>query len=247
MDDRTVLRARGLGKRYEIRSASDRKLSRELVRRLAGRGETETLWAVRGVDLEVRRGEFVGLVGANGAGKSTLLSLLAGIVPPSEGVAEASAPVTPFFRISMGLFGELSVLDNIELAGGLLGLDAAARAERLEKVVAFGGLERYRLARLGELSSGYQARVGLSVALHAAGGAILIDEALGVGDMEFQERCLARLDELRRDGATVMIASHSLDGVAARCTRALWLDAGRVAFDGPPAEAVAAYRGARRS
>ena len=241
----TVLRARGLGKRYSMRSSSDRRLSRELLRRLAGRGETRDLWAVRGVDLEVRRGECVGVVGANGAGKTTLLSLLAGLIPPSEGVAELRGRVSPFFRIGSGLFGELSVLDNIELAGALFGMDAAARAASLDAVVAFGGLEPYLLARLGELSAGFQARVGLSVALHSAVETVVIDELLAVGDAEFSARCLDRLAVLRAGGTTVVIATHSLGLVTERCTRALHLSGGRVVFDGAPAGAVASYRGGR--
>ena len=236
-----AIEARGLGKRFRIRTRRDRTLLQGL-RLLLAAEPLSPLWAVRHLDLDVERGECVGLLGPNGAGKTTLLMLLAGLLPPSEGTLAVRGEVSPFFRIGSGLHADLSVFDNIRLAGALFGLTRRELARRLDAVVAFGDLERYLDARLGALSSGFQSRVAFSVALHSDIDILLIDEVFGVGDLAFSRRCLERLSLLRREGATVVLASHDLETLGLHCTRALWLEGGEARGLGPGAEVVEAYR-----
>lgn len=238
-----AIEARGLGKRFWIQSRRDRTVLETLRRWVAG-APLSPLWALRRVDLSVRRGECVGIVGANGSGKTTLLMTLAGLVAPTEGTVEVQGRVSPFFKIGSGLFEDLSVLDNIRVAGALFGMTARDLDARLDAIVSFGGLERYLYARLGALSSGYQSRVAFSTALHSDLDLLLIDEVFSVGDLAFSRRCLERMERLRRDGTTVVLASHDLELVSSYCSRALWLQGGQIALEGGAAEVAAAYRGA---
>jgi ABC-type polysaccharide/polyol phosphate transport system ATPase subunit len=238
-----AIEARGLGKRYLIQARRERTVLANL-RRWVGGAPLSPLWALRRLDLTVRRGECVGIVGANGSGKTTLLMLLAGLSAPSEGTVEVRGTVSPFFRIGSGLYHELSVLDNIRAAAALFGMTPEELEGRLDAIVSFGGLERYLYARLGELSSGYQSRVSFSTALHSDIDLLLIDEVFAVGDLAFSMRCLERMESLRREGKTVVLASHNLEMISSYCSRALWLDGGAVRREGPAAEVAAAYQDA---
>jgi ABC-2 type transport system ATP-binding protein len=235
-----ALRAVGLGKEYFIRTRAERTLFRRLAA-LVGGSDRSPLWAVRGVDIEVAHGEFLGLIGPNGSGKTTLLMLLAGLLPPTEGSVERSGGVSPFFRIGAGLFPELTVLDSIRLAAALYEMSPRELSRRLDAIVAFAGIERYLYARLGELSSGYQSRVVFSTALHSDTEILLFDEVFSVGDAEFSIQCKKRIDELRAQGRTAVLASHDMAMIARFCTRAVHLEKGETAAVGPARTVVSGY------
>jgi len=236
-----VLSAAGLGKRYDLAAPGRESLPQALLRLAAGAPRRRALWALRGVSLEIRRGEIVGLIGANGAGKSTLLLLLAGIAEPTEGAVTARGRADLFFQLGSGLQPGLSVLDNLRLCAALLGHDPALTRARTARILEFSGLTEYRAARFGELSSGLAARLPFSVALHGELDVVLADEAVSVGDAAFQARCAEAFRGLRRDGKTIVLATHDMDAVRALCTRAVYLEAGRVRAEGAPAETVDAY------
>ena len=238
-----AIAARGLGKRFYIQTRVGRTAFHSVRRLLAGES-LEPLWALRGLDLTVERGECVGIVGPNGSGKTTLLTLLAGLMPPTEGTVEVRGRVSPFFQIGSGLYADLSVLDNIKVAAALFGMAARDLDARLEAIIAFGGLERYVYARLGGLSSGYQSRVAFSTALHSDIDLLLIDEVFSVGDYAFSRSCLERMARLRQEGATVVLASHDLELVASYCSRALWMQGAAPPRAGAAAEIVEAYKAA---
>ena len=243
-----AVEARGLGRRFLIQGPAERGLRSGLMRRLRPSLTLEPLWALRGVDLTVQRGECVAVLGPNGAGKSTLLSVLSGLLPASEGTVAVRGRVSPFLRLGAGLYADLPVRDNILFAASLFGLTAREAAARLPRIAAFGGLEGYLDARLGALSSGYQARTALATALHADLDILLIDEVFAVGDMDFSAKCVERMTALRAEGRTFILATHDLGLAAGFCSRGLLLERGALRFDGPSSLAVAEYkaRGARR-
>jgi len=237
-----VLSAAGLGKCYDLAAVRVRENLPQTLRRLAtGESRHRAHWALRGVNFEIERGEIVGLIGPNGAGKSTLLLLLAQIAEPTEGAVTTRGRTDLFFQLGSGLQPSLSVLDNLRLCAALLGHGRARSKAQVDRILEFSGLSDYRHARFAELSSGMAARLPFSVALHGDLDIVLADEAISVGDAAFQARCAEAFKGLRRDGKTVIMATHALDAVRSRCTRAIYLDAGRVRADGAPAETVKAY------
>jgi lipopolysaccharide transport system ATP-binding protein len=198
--------------------------------------------ALLGVSFEIAPGEMVGVVGANGSGKSTLLKLLAGIVRPTSGSVAVRGRLAALLELGAGFHPEISGRDNIEINGLLLGLSRRQIAERFDAIVRFAELEEFLDAPLKTYSSGMAVRLGFSIAAHSDPEVLLVDEVLAVGDEAFSHRCLEKFAEFERAGKTIVVVSHDLALVAERCRRAIWLDGGRLAADGPAPETVALYR-----
>lgn len=237
-----ALEAVHLGKLYAIGARPHDTMFSRVRSLLTGGFNTRPLWALRGVDFQVRRGENVGLIGPNGAGKTTLLMMLAGLLAPTEGSVAISGRVSPFFNIGSGLHSDLTVIDNLRLAGVLFGLSRRELRRRFDAIVDFGELEDYLYARLGELSVGYQARVPFAAALHSDVDILLADEVFTVGDARFQLKCLTRMKLLLGQGKTAVMASHSMDLLSSHCTRIVHLDRGTLRADGSPQEVIAGYQ-----
>lgn len=194
-----------------------------------------SVWALRGLTLEVSRGECFGVTGPNGAGKTTLLKLIAGVLRPTEGRVEVFGRTNAFFQVGAGVRPELSVRDNVEVCGVLMGLRRREALRRMEAVLAFAELEPYADVRVADLSSGMAARVAFSTALHADLDILLVDEALAVGDQAFKEKCRAAFSRLRAEGKTFLVASHDADFLRRNCQRRLRLaPGGRAALEAAP-------------
>jgi ABC-type polysaccharide/polyol phosphate transport system ATPase subunit len=198
--------------------------------------------ALRGVTFAVQPGEFFGVIGANGSGKSTLLKLLAHIYRADGGTIRVRGRLSPFIELGVGFNPEFSARRNIEINGMLLGMTRRQVAERFDAVLEFAGLERFVDQQLKNYSSGMLLRLAYSVAIQVPTDILLLDEALAVGDAEFQEKCFRTFEDMRAAGTTVVLVSHDLDAVTRWCDRALLLDRGRVAAIGEPDEVIAAYR-----
>jgi lipopolysaccharide transport system ATP-binding protein len=246
-----VIRAEGLGKRYVVqRRKPARTLAehagyrlRDLARRVTGHGalERQQFWALRGVSLEIRRGEIVGIVGRNGAGKSTLFKILSRITEPTEGVAEVSGRVGSLLEVGTGFHPELSGRDNVFLNGAILGMRRSEIARKFDDIVEFAGVEAFIDMPVKRYSSGMHVRLGFAVAAFLEPEILLVDEVLSVGDRAFQERCLGRMQEVTQGGRTVVFVSHNLAAVQSLCTRALLLDGGRIVHEGEVADVIASY------
>lgn len=204
---------------------------------------------LRGVSFRIAPGERVGLLGQNGAGKSTVFRLLSRILKPDSGRIEVGGRVSPLIQLVAGLVPDLSGEENIRLNAAVLGLSRKQIGERFDAIVEFAELADFLDTPVRYYSTGMQARLGFSVAVHANADVLLIDEALSVGDQRFQQRCLDRMEELASAGVTVVFVSHELEAVQSFCTRCVWLEGGRVHRDGPVAEVLDAYRedGGRRA
>ena len=198
--------------------------------------------ALTDVSFQVAPGEAVGIVGPNGSGKSTLLKILAGILRPTSGTVEVRGRLAALLELGAGFHPEISGRENVEIAGLLLGLTRKEIAARFDDIVRFAEIEEFLDAPVKTYSSGMAVRLGFSIAAHSDPDVLLVDEVLAVGDEAFARRSLEKFAEFERAGKTLVLVSHDLSLVGERCRRALWLDRGRLAADGPAGETIARYR-----
>ena len=202
----------------------------------------EKLWALRDVSFEVARGEILGIVGRNGAGKSTLLKVISRVLKPSAGHAEVRGRLAPILELGMGFDHELTGLENIYLNALLLGRTRREVAEKVDEIVDFSGLGDFVRSPVRNYSTGMLARLGFSVATAWLPDVLILDEVLSVGDASFTKKCEERMRRFHDSGTTVLMVSHSEQAIRQNCSRAVWLDAGRVLAIGEPNEVLAHYQ-----
>jgi len=228
------------GKRYRVyASPGERLLDWLSLGRRSGGAEW---WGVRGVSLQIRPGEAIGVVGANGAGKTTLLRLVAGLVEPTEGTREARGRVLPLLALGTGMRAELTGRENVRLAADLLGLPAGYADAELGRIEAFADLGDFFDRPLAFYSRGMKTRLAFSLIAFAEADLFVFDEALAGGDAGFREKCHDWLDAIRAAGAAVILATHQPASLLRFCERALVLRRGAIEWDGEPKAAVAMIR-----
>ncbi len=227
--------------RYAVPREMVNTLKEYAIRKLVRRIENDQLVALRAVDLVVKKGERVGVIGANGAGKSTLFRVIARVRRPSAGRVVVEGRVAPLLEMGLGMHGELTGRENVVLQGALLGFSRAEMLERMDAIAAFAELEDFLDAPIRTYSTGMAARLAFSVATDVEPDILLVDEALSVGDERFRARCHERMDLLRERGRTFLLVSHSLSEITQSCQRALWIGDGRIVRDGSAADVCAAY------
>ncbi len=193
------------------------------------------------IDLHIEPGEKIGLIGPNGAGKSTLLKVVCGILTPQEGTVAVDGRIAPLIEFGAGFDPDLSVVDNIELYGTLLGRTRAEMLRKTDEILAFAELEDYRHATVRTLSSGMTARLGFSIATDMEADILVLDEVLAVGDESFRKKSRRRIDRLWQDHVTVLLVSHDMRMIHEMCDRAIWMVDGAIRHDGPAEETTAAY------
>ncbi len=198
-------------------------------------------WALRDVSFTVERGSSVGLIGTNGAGKSTTLKLISRIIQPSSGTIAVRGRVTALLELGAGFHPELSGRDNIYLNGAVMGLTRKEVDDKFDRIVEFAELEDFVDVPLKDYSSGMQARLGFSTAIHFDPEIVLLDEVLSVGDQAFQQKCVDRIRRLRRKKVTMLFVSHSIETVMSTCNKAIWLDHGRLRMAGDAVSVCNAY------
>jgi ABC-type polysaccharide/polyol phosphate transport system ATPase subunit len=223
-----------------FRAYHSRTVKDVLIRAARGEPLSERRPVLQGVDFRVSPGERVGIVGRNGAGKSTLFRLMSGIYRPERGRIVVGGRISPLIEITSGLVLDLTGRENIHLNSVVLGLSRAEARQRFDAIVAFAGLEDFVDTPVRYYSSGMQARLGFSVVAHVDADVVLIDEVLAVGDIEFQQRCVARMRQLNERGATIVFVSHDAAQLRALCPRVVMLTGGRVVADGPAAMVLGA-------
>ncbi len=250
-----AIRIDGLSKQYRIGSGGGgySTLRDTLVRfagmavrrsahpRSASHAGVETIWALRHVSFEVRRGEVVGVIGRNGAGKSTLLKILSRITEPTEGTAEIQGRVGSLLEVGTGFHAELTGRENVYLNGAILGMKKAEIDRRFDEIIAFAEVEQFVDTPVKHYSSGMYLRLAFSVAAHLEPEILLVDEVLAVGDLEFQKKCIGKISDVARGGRTVLFVSHNMVAVQRLCSRALLLERGRLAAVGSVGEVSDRY------
>lgn len=205
------------------------------------RRNIEKLEVLRGLDLTIRHGECVALVGRNGAGKSTLLSLISRIYKPTSGSIAVDGRIAPLLELGAGFHPDLTGLENILYNGMILGLTRKEALERTPAIVEFAELQSHIDAPVRTYSSGMQARLGFSIAAHVDADILIVDEVLAVGDYSFEKKCYDYIDSFRAKGGTILFVSHNPDSVRRVADRVVWISNGEVKMDGPVEEVLEAY------
>jgi lipopolysaccharide transport system ATP-binding protein len=186
----------------------------------------ETFHALKDINFTVEEGEALGIIGENGSGKSTLLKIIANILRPSSGSVTALKRLTPFLELGVGFQSDLTAAENIKIYATIMGMQKREINDKLDDIIEFAGLEKFRDTKLKNFSSGMQVRLAFSTAIQTDPEILLMDEVLAVGDMEFQQKCLDVLSQYRKDGVTIVFVSHDLGSVRRFCDRTLLLNKG---------------------
>src|SRR6266576_4486436 len=233
---RSAIRIERLGKRYPIGARKERYLAlrdvvtdaagkpvRALRNLFGGRRSTDTrqdfIWALKDISVQFAQGEIVGVLGKNGAGKSTLLKILTRITAPTEGMAEIRGRIGALLEVGTGFHPELTGRDNIYLNGAILGMKRQEIRRRFDDIVEFAEVTRFIDTPVKHYSSGMYMRLAFAVAAHMKRDVLMVDEVLAVGDAAFQKKCLGKMEDVARDGRTVLFVSHDLSAVSALCSR----------------------------
>ncbi len=242
-----AVRARGLGKTYRIGAHGERPNTAvaavlQRLRSPLARSRFTEFDALADVDLDVPWGEALGIVGRNGAGKSTLLKLLTRVTAPTHGRIELGGRMGSLLEVGTGFSGELTGRENIFLNGSILGMSRKEIRASFDEIVDFSGIEKFLDTPVKRYSSGMYVRLAFAVAAHLRTEILAIDEVLAVGDAEFQRKSLAKMRDVAKDGRTVLYVSHQVQTVTALCTSAVFLDRGRLTFQGSVEDVLDVYR-----
>ena len=201
----------------------------------------DEFWALQDVSFDIRKGEVFGLVGLNGAGKSTLLKLVAGVLKPTAGTVLVEGEIAPLIELGAGFDPDLTARENNYMNGAVLGYNTAYMRERFQDIIDFSELKDFVDVPVKNFSSGMYARLGFAIATLVRPDVLIVDEILGVGDFRFQKKCQRRIQELMGGGTTVLMVSHTGETIKKFCSRAAWLENGRLREIGPATEVCAHY------
>jgi ABC-type polysaccharide/polyol phosphate transport system ATPase subunit len=241
-----ALQLRHVAKRYYLNPFRPLELKTTLLnfgsffrgRRQAARNP---FWALRGVDLDVHRGEFLGVVGHNGSGKTTLLRIMAGLSPATRGTVVAHGRLSALLELGSGYHPNITGRENALVNGVLLGLSRQEAERRVPEIIEFSGLHEFADQPMRMYSQGMYLRLGFAVAVHVDPEILLVDEVLAVGDAEFQEKCYDRIERLRARGTTIITVSHDIFSLQKFCDRIILLDHGELVADGDPEPVISEY------
>jgi lipopolysaccharide transport system ATP-binding protein len=253
-----VIKAEGIGKSYLIGHQINGRYDtlRDLIvdktkglvskisrRNCQGTENIEEFWALKDISFEVERGERIAIIGRNGAGKSTLLKILSRITEPTTGRVSIQGRVASLLEVGTGFHGELSGRENIYLNGAILGMSRREIKAKFDEIVAFAGIEKFLDTPVKRYSSGMYVRLAFAVAAHLEQEILIVDEVLAVGDLEFQKKCLGKMQEVTTEGRTVLFVSHNMAAVQQLCERGLMLHQGKLMFCGTIADTIRTYIG----
>lgn len=234
-----MIEIRNLSKKFEVCKENDKLSLYSCL--LKNKRSRETVWALKNVSFDLKKGEVLGIIGKNGSGKTTLLKVLAGILSPTEGSISIKGKILPFIELGVGFESELTGIENIYLYGSILGLTKSEIDKKIEDVVHFADIYPFIHAKLKTYSSGMATRLAFSTALMVEPDTLLIDEVLSVGDEEFQRKCIKKMKELIEEGKTIVLVSHNLDYVREICQRCILLTNGEIEKNGNPEDVINYY------
>jgi lipopolysaccharide transport system ATP-binding protein len=243
-----AIEVKGLGKRFDIGAEMQpyhllTESIAQRVRSLGRRVPTREFWALRDIGFQVERGESLGIVGHNGAGKSTLLKILSRVTPPTEGEARLRGRVGALLEVGTGFHPELTGRENVFLNGAILNLKRREIIEKFDEIVEFADIGPFLDTPVKRYSSGMKMRLAFSVAAHLEPEILIIDEVLSVGDIAFQQKCLARMEAASGEGRTIIFISHNLAAIRNLCDRAIMLSAGKIVAEGSVSDVTETYVG----
>lgn len=252
--DGLAIRTENISKRYRIGARRPNRLlsaaiGESITKPFFGLHEAftnrrEHVWALRDIDIEVPKHEVVGIIGRNGSGKSTLLKIIAGITEPTTGRAEINGRIASLLEVGTGFHPELTGRENIYLNGTILGMKRREIDRKFDEIVEFSEIAKFIDTPVKRYSSGMGVRLAFAVAAHLEPEILVIDEVLAVGDLKFQRKCLDKMNDVVRDGKTILFVSHQMNAIRRLCTQTIWLEKGRIAMSGPTSKVVSAYESA---
>jgi lipopolysaccharide transport system ATP-binding protein len=242
-----IIEVKGISKRYLLGSIGATRLRDDVERiwhRLTGKAErqdSKDFWALRDVSFDVQPGEIVGIIGRNGAGKSTLLKVLSRITEPTTGEIVLRGRVASLLEVGTGFHPDLTGRENVFLNGAILGMTKAEIRSKLDEIIAFAEIEKFIDTPVKRYSSGMYVRLAFAVAAHLEPEILIIDEVLAVGDQQFQNKCIGKMQDVSRSGRTVLFVSHNMAAIRRLCTYGVILKAGQVTCAAPIQESLAHY------
>lgn len=241
----SVVDAEGVWKRFRIpheRRATILDHVAGVLSVLEGRRYSyEEFWALKQISFKLEHGESVGIIGPNGSGKSTLLKLIARVMTPDRGTIRTNGPIAPVLELGIGFHGDLTVRENAVVYGVIMGLPRSEMKRRTESILEFAGLTRFQDAKLKTLSSGMAVRLAFSIAIQTEADIFLIDEALAVGDIQFQQKCLDKFREFKKEKKSIVLVSHSMNLIRDFCEKTLYLSSGETRAFGPSEDVTNQY------
>lgn len=237
-----AISVRHLTKQFNIPHQKNRTIFERIQARiLHHESGYETFDALNDLSFVIRKGETVGVIGPNGSGKSTLLKLLAGVLYPTRGCVLVNGRVAPFLELGVGFEVELTARENIYLYGSIMGMSRREIDRKYWDIMHFSELRRFENMKIRNFSSGMHLRLGFSIAIHTNPDILLVDEVLAVGDESFQQKCMEKIEEIRREGKTILFVSHELDQIRAVCRTCMLFQNGQITATGTPDEVIDQY------
>ena len=241
--DSSAIRITGLYKSFALPHERASTIKGSFVNIFSTKGRSiEKQSVLNDINIDVKPGEFLGIIGRNGSGKSTLLKIIAGIYSPDKGSVEIHGKLTPFIELGVGFNPELSGRDNVYLNGALLGFSRKEMDAMYDEIVSFAELEKSMDQKLKNYSSGMQVRLAFSIAIRAKSDILLLDEVLAVGDAAFQQKCYRYFEKLKQQKQTVVFISHDMEAVSRFCNRVIVIDKSRIVHEGSVRKATKIYQ-----
>lgn len=243
MSNDIAVSIKNVKKRFDLPHEKEDSLKLKVISKLGGKSNNgySEYKALNDISFDIKKGEFIGILGRNGAGKSTLLKIIAEIYQPTSGSIKVNGKLVPFIELGVGFNSNLSGRDNVYLNGAMLGFTRKEIDAMYDDIVAFAELEKFMDQKLKNYSSGMQVRLAFSVAIKANADILLLDEVLAVGDASFQKKCYDYFDSLKEDKKTIIFVTHNMGAVRQYCTRAVLIEGGKVVADGSPNEVSVKY------
>lgn len=239
MEKNIAIEVKNLYKNFTVYYDKANTIKERLIR--LGKGKKEEREILKDINLKIKKGEIVGLIGINGSGKSTLLKLMTKIIYPTKGIVETQGKLTSLLELGAGFHPDFSGRENIYFNASIFGLTRKEIDTRIEKIIEFSELGSFIDNPVRTYSSGMYMRLAFSVAINVDAEILLIDEILSVGDEHFQEKCFKKIEALKAQGKTIVFVTHSLGSVKRFCTRAIWLHKGVIRKDGNVEEVIEEY------
>lgn len=243
-DPDTVIHARHLAKAFPLYTDHGARVKQSLF----GGFKTfsKPFWALRDIDLEVRRGDTIGILGRNGCGKTTLLQIICGMTRPTKGEIWVRGRVAPVLALGATFDQEATGRQNVLIAGAVMGLKRAEVIAKFDSIEEFAGIGAFMDQPLKHYSTGMRTRLAFAICAHVEADILIVDEALSVGDAAFQRKCLDWIDQFKKTG-TLLFVSHAMDQVRRLCSHTIWIDKGRIRDQGEPHQVIRSYLQATRS
>ena len=238
-DSEFAIRVKNVTKYFKLYYDKPNTLKERLVN--ITRNKAENRLVLENINLDIKRGETVALVGTNGSGKSTLLKLMTKIIYPNKGTIVTNGKLTSLLELGAGFHPDFTGRENIYFNASIFGLSKSEIDKRLDDIISFSELDNFIDSPVRTYSSGMYMRLAFSIAINVDADILLVDEILAVGDQHFQEKCFAKLDELKKSNKTIVIVTHDLNAVKKLCTRAVWIYEGKVKMDDEPNKVVEEY------